>query len=46
VDVPDFATLIDPTKVSPLLNNTESPGSKLVKKEFNLVIDFHGVEVF
>jgi hypothetical protein len=36
--------MISPKKVSPHLNNTWSPGSRVLNIEFNLPIDLHGVE--
>ena len=44
--VPDFEGMIVPEKLSPLLNKTESPASRLLKNEFNFEIDFHGVSGF
>ena len=41
---PDFVGVIVPENKSPVLNKTESPATKLLKKEFNFVIVFHGVE--
>ncbi len=44
--VPDLFIIIDPKNVSPLLNNTESPGRRVLKKAFNLLIVFQGEEEF
>ena len=44
--VPDLVMVMVPVKVSPHLNNTESPGFMLVKNEFNLVMVCQGVALF
>ncbi len=46
LEEPDLEIVMVPKKVSPRFNNTKSPGCRLVKKEFNLFNDFHGVEEF
>jgi len=45
-DVPDIVAVIVPENTSPFLNKTESPGKRLEKKEFSLVIVFQGVAGF
>ncbi len=43
-EVPDLFIVIDPKNVSPRLSKPESPGWRLLKKEFNLPNVFHGKE--